>query len=154
LVPSTDRHDGRFADWYAPGGATAVRPDLKAPVGFKWDFSEGEDFCVWSLTEKDSAGRLRSAIGMYYGSHPHWFVTHGTTAQVAGRLCSRNVTWDVERSDSLDSFPIQRQAVLELEHREGFAPIYLHVWISGQTEEHVTDLARRLELMSFSSRQW
>jgi hypothetical protein len=125
----------------------------RRPLEFKWEFSDVEDFCIWSLAEKDSAGRLRSAVGIYYDNHPHWFVTNGTTVQIAGRVCSRDVTWVVERSEALDSFPVQQQAVLELEHREGFAPICLHVWVSGQTEEHVADLARRLELMSFSSPQ-
>src|SRR5262245_52221149 len=100
----------------ATGQFPELKPDLTAPAGYKWEFRDGPDFYTWVLAEPAEAEkRARSGVGIYFGHHPNPSKTAGAEGRVAGRVCGRDVTWLVERSDAGTDPWVRRDVVLEYE---------------------------------------
>jgi hypothetical protein len=131
-----------------------LRPLLDVPEGYTLTFRDGPDFYVWVMTDNVQVGeRYRSGIGMYFGLHPNPRVDEASARQIRGQLCSRQVIWWVERIDSGQNPWVRRDAVIKYEHGKGFLPILLHVWIWGETDDRVAELARHVESLQFSKRE-
>ncbi|QDU19869.1 hypothetical protein [Urbifossiella limnaea] len=144
LAARDDRHRGQFPE---------LKPDLAAPEGYAWEFRDGPDFYTWVLAEPVEAGkRSRSGAGVYVGHHPNPSKTAGDEGRVPGRVCGRDVTWLIERSDAPADRWVRRDVVFGYDHGPGYAPVRLHVWVWGPTEDVVAGLAGRLGDLTFSPR--
>jgi hypothetical protein len=131
-----------------------LQPDLAAPPGYKWEFRDGPDFYVWVLSEPKEAGkRARSGIGVYVGHFPNPSKTAAAEGQIAGRVCGRDVTWLVERSDTEADPWVRRDAVIEYVHGPEYTPVKLHVWVWGPSDAVVAELADQLAGLTLSSRK-
>jgi hypothetical protein len=131
-----------------------LRPELKVPPGYTLTFRDGPKFYTWVMTEDEKVGeRHRSGIGMYFGHHPNLSAAKGAPERIAGRVCSKSVTWLVEQNDAANDPWVRRDAVLDYKHGSGFQTIKLHVWVWGQSEAQVAGLAKQLETLSIVFRQ-
>jgi hypothetical protein len=138
---------------HATGQFPELKPDLAAPAGYKWEFHDGPDFYTWVLAEPAEAGkRSRSGVGMYFGHHPNPSETAGAEGRVAGRVCGRDVTWLVERSDAATDPWVRRDVILDYDHGRGYMPVSLHVWVWGPSDEVVAELVAQLADITFSTR--
>lgn len=145
LLPArSDRSVGRFPE---------LKPDLVPPTGYAWTFRDGPDFYTWVLAEPADVGkRPRSVVGIYVGHYPNPSKTAGAEGRVAGRVCNRDVTWLIERSEVATDPWVRWDVVIEYEHGAGFTPVRLHVWVCGPSEDVVAGLANQLAGLTFSDR--
>jgi hypothetical protein len=144
LFGETDRTDGQFPE---------LRPALEAPAGYSWEFQDGPDFYTWVMAEKEMAGdRNRSGIGIYFGLHPQRSAVENAMEQMSGRAVSRKVTWSVTRSNESNSPWVKRDTFLKYNHGREYRTIGLHIWVWGQTEEQVAELAKHVENMEVVDR--
>jgi hypothetical protein len=144
LFGETDRTHGRFPE---------LRPTTEAPAGYAWTFKNGPDFYTWVMSETEQIGeRQRSGIGIYFGLHPQRSALESATEQVAGRAVSQRVTWSITRSNDTTDPWVQRDALLKYNHGREFQTIILHVWVWGQSDDQVTELAKLVEKIEFVNR--
>lgn len=114
----------------------------------------GPDFQVYYLVPLTPLGAPSPSLGVYVGSYPQE-LEPTNLPEVEGRLLGKKGAWSASKvpAELSGGLPLRLERRLEMKHKKGEAPIFVHVFIAAGTQEELDRLRAVAEAMRWKKGQ-